>query len=363
MNNDLITAHARRFAWRAQHIYGAVSSANASPLYAHLSLQIADDPEILQLVVDADRHTTVANLLFGAVHYLLLGGIAHPLAEVYPSLTENPKPVAEAYLLFRAFCLEQVDAIQQLVMTRTVQTNEVQRCTGLLPGFTYLAQRLHEMPLSLIEVGASLGLNLLWDRYHYHYQNIRDQDTEHVNTGSLVLLACEVNGENRPPIPTSFPKIASRIGIELMPVDLYDEEAIRWIRALIWPEHLDRARIFAQALAVAQANPPPILAGNMVERLPEVLANVPADNALCLYHSYTLNQCPQSVGEAIHELLLTHSQQRPLYRLVLEWYNGQAHPHLDLYTYRDGSVTQELLAYCESHGRWIEWVAATNTGV
>jgi len=34
----------------------------------------------------------------------------------------------------------------------------------------------------------------------------------------------------------------------------------------------------------------------------------------------------------------------------------QSHPHVDLYTYQDGKTHEELLAYCESHGRWVEWV-------
>lgn len=47
-----------------------------------------------------------------------------------------------------------------------MQTNEVQRCWGLLPGFLSVAD---ERPIDLIELGPSGGLNLYWDRYRYRY--------------------------------------------------------------------------------------------------------------------------------------------------------------------------------------------------
>ncbi len=39
-----------------------------------------------------------------------------------------------------------------------------------------------------------------------------------------------------------------------------------------------------------------------------------------------------------------------------EGYSLQSYPHVDLYTYHDGKMHKELLAYCESDGRWVEWV-------
>jgi hypothetical protein len=45
-----------------------------------------------------------------------------------------------------------------------VQQNEVRRCTLLLPAFALAAGTVRS-PLALVEVGASAGLNLLFDRY------------------------------------------------------------------------------------------------------------------------------------------------------------------------------------------------------
>jgi hypothetical protein len=125
ISDDLLDQLARRFEWHAQNIYG-VSSINSSPLYAQLSSEIATDPAILSLVAAADSSQEVSNLLLGAVHFLLLSGIASPLADYYPSLSPHPRPRHEAYTYFRAFCLEHADTIRHLVTTQRVQTNEVQ---------------------------------------------------------------------------------------------------------------------------------------------------------------------------------------------------------------------------------------------
>src|SRR5262245_54994732 len=93
-----------------------------------------------------------------------------PLAAYYPDLTAEPHPIAEAYPVFRAYCLQHAAEIRALVTTRRVQTNEVRRCAPLLPALQTVWERGARRPLALVEVGASAGLLLNWDRYAYEYQ-------------------------------------------------------------------------------------------------------------------------------------------------------------------------------------------------
>jgi len=351
--DSLLDDLSRRFAAHAT-IYRGTSPHNASPLYAHLAQVAATDADLLGLVRDADRATQVSNLLFGAVHFLLLSGIQHLLAAFYTSLTSTPRPPHAAAPYFRAFCGEHAAAIMQLVTTRRVQTNEVQRCTGLLPAFHLVAQQYPDRPLALVEIGASAGLHLLWDRYRYDYGSLGQTGDLH----SPVQLTCAVTGPHTPSIPAQVPRIASRIGIDLLPVDINDEAATRWVRALIWPEQMDRAHLFTHALRVAQHHPPHVLTGDAADRLPAVLAALPQDAIACVYHSYTLNQCPPTVRECILERLQAYAATRSLVRVSLEWYGNQAQPQLELVTYADTTEQPTLLAYCESHGRAIEWLRA-----
>lgn len=136
----------------------------SSPLYYALAKAVSEDRDFLEMASSAHM-SPVPNLLFGAVHYLLLGGTTSPLARYYASLTDDPLPPSGAYMHFRKFCLSHEDKICRLISARLVQTNVVERCSYLLPAFALIAEEVPGTPLSLIDVGASAGLSLLWDRY------------------------------------------------------------------------------------------------------------------------------------------------------------------------------------------------------
>ncbi|UNL83329.1 DUF2332 family protein [Priestia koreensis] len=76
----------------------------SSALYQTLSRQIAKDDELLQLASYCRSGQPIPNLFLGAVHYLLLQGIDHPLKAVYPSLTRDVANTREAFSLFKSFC-------------------------------------------------------------------------------------------------------------------------------------------------------------------------------------------------------------------------------------------------------------------
>ena len=61
------------------------------------------------------------------------------------------------------------------------------------------------------------------------------------------------------------------MGIDLRPVHLGDEDSIRWLRALIWPEHIERQERLGVAIEVAKKDPPRVIEGDASERLAEVL--------------------------------------------------------------------------------------------
>src|SRR5215218_1913808 len=137
---------------------------DSSPLYERLALGVADDPAMLALAAYARPGQPTPNLLFAAVQYLLLGGTPHPLAAFYPGLAHDPVAGGDPYPAFHDFCRQHADSIRELLETRLVQTNEVRRSACLLPAFCWVARLAGDRPLALLEIGASAGLNLLWDR-------------------------------------------------------------------------------------------------------------------------------------------------------------------------------------------------------
>jgi hypothetical protein len=226
-------ALARRFAGFAQR------ECHASPLYEQLALGIADDPQLLAIATQARQDQPTPNLFLAAVHFLLLQGLPHPLAAFYPSLSPTTPSAEDPYPSFHAFCLEHAEAIRSLIGTRLVQTNEVQRCACLLPAFTHVAARTGGRPLALVEIGASAGLNLLWDRYGYDYGDERRCG----DANSPVQLACSIHGGLHPPLPAALPTVATRVGLDLHPLDVRDPDAALWLRALVWPDEVGRAEL------------------------------------------------------------------------------------------------------------------------
>lgn len=322
-----------------------------SPLYQKLSLRIAADPEILALAAHA-RRKPVPNLFLGAVHFLLLKGSQHPLSAYYPSINGTDACTADPYPDFRSFCLEHGDEIRRLITTRLVQTNEVRRCASLLPAFALVSRRAGDSALVQLEIGASAGLMLLWDRYGYHYgsgRNCGDRD-------STVQISCELRGANLPPLPSTLPRVTWRAGIDLDPVDLADPEDVLWLRALIWPEHNERAELLVRAVQLAQHDPPPVLKGDVFALLPDILGRAPPDAVLCIYHSHTVNQFSPQEREDLSSLIRQSTTGRDVFQLSLEWLDPTHQTKLELISDASGARQQELLAYCGGHGHWLEWL-------
>jgi hypothetical protein len=320
---------------------------DSSPLYRRLSAALADDLEMLALAA-LTRHGPVPLLFLAAVHYLLLRGVPHPLAQHYVSL--GGRADGDPYLDFRDFCLTHQAQLEPILVSALVQTNEVRRCVYLLPAFNYLARQLPAQALALVEVGASAGLNLNWDRYGYDYGDGKVYGV----VDSPVRLTCTRRGTLTPPLDSPIPAIATRIGLDLNPIDVRDPQAVLWLRALIWPENVARAALFERAVAVAQQHPPQLARGDALVSLPPLLHDAPRDAHLCLFHSFVLNQFEPEARERFSTLLAEHSPHQRISVVAVEWLEGVS-PSLTLTTFDQGRRIDLLLAHCHPHGEWLEW--------
>ncbi|HEU5377959.1 MAG TPA: DUF2332 domain-containing protein [Ktedonobacteraceae bacterium] len=324
-----------------------------SPLYAHLSQCMEQDADLLafRALIDPDQPAPI--LFFTLVNDLLFRERDHPLAAFYPYLTASPQPATEAYPLFRQFCLEHGEELRARLPLVRLQTNEVTRCANLLPAFHLIFEDGGQRPLALVEVGASAGLNLNWMYYHYEYGTHQVGDP-----ASPVRIRCELAGALHPPLPVALPPVANCLGIERVPLALHNEEDVRWLRACIWPEERERYQVLDAALAMAHRIPPPLLIGEAADLLSELLATLPLDQTVCVWHSYALNQGPVQTRARIEHLLADASSRRTIYRLSLEvepQHRGEA-PRLELFTYRHGTLSShDWLANCALHGEWLEW--------
>ena len=329
-----------------------------SPLYHTLCLGVLDDPDMLQLAASCLPSQPSANLLFGAVHYLLLGGELHPLRDFYPDVVAPEKtprlPSSETYSLFQDFVWSHTDEIKQLITTRLVQTNVVRRTTCLLPVFAFISQEAKSQPLSIIEIGSSAGLNLHWDRYHHRYEYPSGKTIEWGNKDSAVQLSTEVRGTvSLPTLPEDL-RVVWRAGVDINPIDVMNADAMRWLRALVFPEHLERHQEIEAAARIVRDNPVPIVTGDALTRLPDLLSQAPDDSRLCLYATMVLYQFSSEARKALWALLAEFSKTRPV-SVVIQDGVPEGWAQLLIRDFKDGKYTKRRMAEAHAHGRWLEW--------
>ncbi len=315
-----------------------------SPTYALLSRKIAASPDMLDLARECRTGQPVPNLFFAAVKMI---GSTQPEAELsrlYSRISEGEAPSDALPAALARFCADNRDAIIELVRTRRVQTNEIRRCSYLMPAFGVASADADGRPLAVVDVGASAGLNLLWDQYRYIYSD----GSSFGAAESPVVIECETRSP-MPNLPAAFPSVAFSAGVDLNPVDLSDEDQFAWMMALVWPDHPGRMALLSAARDLWLANPPAVEAGDALDVLPRVLRDVPADCALCVFHCHTLNQFPVEARDAFYQILRDESRRRTLYHIPSE---GE---RMSVDRIREGRSTTILSARRNAHGRWIEW--------
>jgi hypothetical protein len=322
-----------------------------SPFYAALCERIAADRDLLDIAAHVRIGQRAPNLFLAAVQYLVLTRDKNPLRAVYGGLANGAAAPEDFFPTFRRFCLDNGEQIAGIVSRRTVQTNEVRRSALFLPALFLVEERADFRPFHFIDVGCSAGFNLLWDRYHYRYSN----GVCCGDASSALHIPCELRGQAFPPLRAQLPKTASRVGIEIEPVDVTDPDTVVWLRSLIWPDQHERMVLFDVAMSILENDPPRIVGGDCAEKIPEIVGEIPASDSICLLFSHSVNQAFSEGRRGLSALLEGLSSSRRLFEISLGNFEEPA-PELILSEYENGRRKSEgRLATCHPHGNWIRW--------
>ncbi len=229
-----------------------------SPCFEAWALSVAEDHEVLAWLATLPRLKQQPNLVFAGARW-------HSV--------EAPGP----YDGLRRALLGDNGVVRHTILTRSTQTNEVGRLATLAPVFALVQERVAG-PLALVEVGASAGLCLYPDRYDYAWPPVGDLPASGGPT-----LSCTVEGAM--PRPRRHPEIAWRGGIDLNPLDVADPDAMAWLATLVWPEQDERRTRLRAAIAVARADPPRIVTGDLLEALPALMESASGHGMPVVFHS------------------------------------------------------------------------------
>ncbi|MGO9197919.1 MAG: DUF2332 domain-containing protein [Acidimicrobiales bacterium] len=336
-----------------------------SPLYEQIARAVAHEPELLEMVQAAPPAAHLPPTLLAAVHYLLLDGYEHPLADVYAGRSDaDPAP------LFLDVCRARRDDVATLLATRRIQTNECGRSALIGPGLTWLALELGG-PFALVDVGTSAGLNLMCDSFRLDYG-------DHGATGpadSPVVIACRVV-DGHPPIADRLPKIVARVGIDRSPIDLSEPDDALWLLACVWPD-TGRLERTAASIRLAQQHHLEVTPGDANDVLPLVLAGLPDDAVAIITTTWAFAYFSIEDRERFCALLESASHDRPVAWLSAEGagtvaaFADEAENDgkqldcdvLGAVMFDRGSSRSELLAYVHPHGAWMDWRGAPSRQV
>ena len=333
------------------------SSAARAPLYGRLAQCIADEPEILELLGVAPAEQQLPVLLFAAVHHLVLRGDEPDLERFYPNLVGEPDS-GDPFPTFRECCRRHSDALRALIATRSTQTNEVGRCSQFLPALGMLADEVGT--LAHLDVGTSAGLNLLLPRYEYRFS-----PGGSVGGPSPVVLDCATRGGV--PVPATLPDVGASIGIDIAPIDVREDEEVRWLEACVWPDQADRFARLVAAVELARQQPPDVRRGDAIGALPELVGEASAHGHPVVTNSWVLNYLTPSQRTAYVATLDELGNQRDLSWIIAESpaqtpelpipaaSPGEDITVLSMVTWRGGHRVVRRLATTHPHGFWVHW--------
>lgn len=339
-----------------------------SPLYHRLLLAAADDVEaggpswtILAPHAGDAQRTALALRFMGAVHRLVLDGRAPALARHYPSAGGDAEvPGIEA--AFRATLETHADDLCEGVR-HGVQTNEVGRSAALVGGFLTVAQETG-LPLRILEVGASAGLNLRWDHFHYRAGDRSWGDAQ----SPVVLDGALPDGAPWLDVKTS---VAERGGCDPAPLDPASPDDVRTLLAYLWPDQRARIALLRAAVEVARRVPAPVDQASAPDWIAARLAKATPGVVTVVYHSIVLQYIDRD-GRARLASELAAAGARATAAAPLAWLSLEPSreqmaawtrfapagggAEIRLTSWPGGR--ERLLATAGFHGRPVQWIAS-----
>jgi hypothetical protein len=288
-----------------------------SPMYEALLLRMADDvraggPCLAALEPHVARSRMLAPLLLlAAIHRMVLEGRLPEAARFYPSMGGQ----ADVNALWPHF----LEAVPQAVLPTCVQTNEIGRSCALLPGFLEVARHTG-LPLRLLEIGASAGLNLRWD--HFSFLDVPD------------IL-----------------RVVERRGCDLTPIDPTLDDSRPALLCFVWPDQSERLQQLADVIEITRRVPAPVDCSDAIPWLETHLTDPRPGIASVVFHSvvmpYLTEEGRENVRRVIEDAGGRATSEAPIAWLSMEPGVDEADVHLTIWP----GGQRRLIARSNFHGR------------
>ncbi|WP_295177050.1 DUF2332 family protein [Shimia sp.] len=277
----------------------------------------------------------------GGLHALVLQGKDAGLTAVYPPNQSDAAALQNVVLT----ALRTHDAFLTDWITHAPQTNEVRRSAVLIATAHLLANRFN-LPIKLSELGASAGLNLMFDQFHLNVGN-------GYGPQSTVTLAPQWTG---PFPPKSDVTISYRRGVDLNPLNSADPDDALRLQSYLWADQEERLLRTQAAIALNTAD---LDQDDAISWLERRLTAPKTGELHMVYSTVAWQYFPtdrQDHGTALMEAAGAQASEAT----PLAWLSYEADDitHGAALTLRLWPGNRTIpLGRADFHGRWVEWRA------
>ena len=235
-------------------------------------------------------------------------------------------------------------------MRHPLQTNETARCGALIGGFLTVAGGTG-LPLRALELGASAGLNLHFDRYRY------EQDGKAFGPEDSPVRFEDHWLEAVPPFETPM-EIAERAGCDFAPIDPTTDEGRLSLLSFIFPDQMPRYELLREALDVARDLPVHVEKEGIETWIERKLAEPAPGKATVVFHSlvwiYLTEDVKTKTSAVMEEAAAKATEDAPLSWLRYELGPDLVRCELRLTSWPDGE--ERLLATGDVHLAPVTWL-------
>ena len=245
-----------------------VAASLGSAFYEILLQRMADDAEaggptlaVLGPFLDRPFDDGITLRILGALHSLALDGSEPALAAHYPTAGGDGDAEA-AFVAVREVLARPGPRFDEYV-ARSVQTNEVGRAAPLAGGIAVVAARTG-LPIRLLEIGSSAGLNLRIDRFRF--------EAGVATWGDPASPVRFVDAWSPGVPPFGAARIVERAACDLDPIDATTDAGASLLLSYLWPGNAARFDLQRGAIEVARSHAHPVERADAVDWLAEQLA-------------------------------------------------------------------------------------------
>jgi hypothetical protein len=342
---------------------------------------LQDDEELRALAARIPPDRLPPLLFTAAAASLILELEPHPLRDWFPRVGEPQPPLDPRFFAtYRDFCLSHRERLHELCATHRYQMNEVGRCSGLIPALAPALADSAGREIALVDVGTGAGLALHLDGYSYRFVTPGGDERSFGPPGSATVIQTDVRGNRPVPVPKSDPQIASRIGIDVEPLDVRDPAVRSWLAACI-PQEIGAVTRFHRAVELMAAEPVQTVRGDACDVLPAILSSIAPEALICLLDTYVAVFFAPEELLAFRELVDAAGAERdidwisidplvPMGQAATDSVTGIEVPPalfdrnrtdgvfglVSRVSYRGGQRTRALLGLAHPGSAWLEWL-------